>query len=63
MNKLIAPVDGYIFESQDELLNQVQWELICVLVNDTLEAVTSKTKLDEMLQRADAFKAIREDHD
>ena len=60
---LIAPVDDYIFESQDELLNQVQWELICILVNDTLEAVTSKTKLDEMLQRADAFKAIREDND
>ena len=57
---LIAPVDDYIFESQDELLSQIQWELICVLVNDTLEAVTSKTKLDEMLQRADAFKAIRE---
>ena len=56
---LIAPVDDYILESQAELLNQVQWELICVLVNDTLEAVTSKHKLDEMLQRADAFKAIR----
>ena len=39
------------------------WELICVLFNDTLEAVTSKTKLDEMFQRADAFKATGTDHD
>ena len=39
------------------------WELICVLFNDTLEAVTSKTKLDEMFQRADAFKATGTAHD
>lgn len=39
-----------LFQSQEELLEQIQWNLITVAADKTLDAVSNREKLDQMLQ-------------
>ena len=44
-----------LFQSQEDLLEQIQWNLITVAADKTLDAVTDREKLDQMLQWAKQY--------
>ena len=47
-----------IFQSREEVLGQIQWSLLCQIVEHTLETVTDKEKLDEMLKLAEEYQKV-----
>ena len=47
--------DPPIFQSREEVLDQIQWNLLCQIADHTLETVTNKEKLDEMLKLAEEY--------
>ena len=47
--------DPPIFQSREEVIGQIQWNLLCQIADHTLETVTNKEKLDEMLKLAEEY--------
>jgi len=47
--------DSRMFKSKEDLISQIQWDLIAQIADHTLETVTDKQKLEEMLRLAEVY--------
>ena len=54
-NKPGEPDYEPIFSSQDDLIDQIQWNLVTVAAAKTLDTITDKDKLDQMLEWAKQY--------
>lgn len=52
--------DPPIFKSKEDLISQIQWNLVAYIADRTLELVTDKQKLDEILKLAEIYEQAAE---